>query len=245
MTPPAFLALWNGVRPGHEHEYEAWHGLEHAPERLGAPGFRAATRYREEGGRDYFTLYELDGLQALETPEYDELMREPTRWSARMRPLLTGFRRLPCVSLMTRRFGAAAALATVRIAGEGEAILAQLHSHLDEAFETGRIHGAILGAARQTGEAYTVFPGAPAPGRESLLLLWSSEVGNLMPAVDTCRMAVTGTDYEVRYWRVLQTLNRGDLREVSARRQAPRDDLLAGWESVAQLGEGRSAKLSD
>lgn len=94
----AFLALWNGIdQADARDEYEDWHALEHVPERVALPGFLWGRRYR--GGlnsESYFTLYGLQGLEALDTPQYADVVAHPTPWSARMRPRLSGFVRRPC-----------------------------------------------------------------------------------------------------------------------------------------------------
>lgn len=95
--PTAALALWNDVDRTRETEYDRWHAREHVPERVWAPGFLAATRYLslfDERPR-YFTLYELDTMDALGTPEYRELVVHPTPWSASMRPSMSHFIRKP------------------------------------------------------------------------------------------------------------------------------------------------------
>lgn len=94
----SFLALWNGIRDSRlTAEYEAWHTFEHTPERVSVPGFLEARRYRSPGAYPrYFTLYHLTSLSALETPQYQELLAQPTDWSAKMRRELTSLRRVPC-----------------------------------------------------------------------------------------------------------------------------------------------------
>lgn len=93
----AFLALWNRVAPEVQDEYEAWHSLEHVPERTALPGFAETWRYRAlYDPLRYFTCYALDDLAALDTPGYREVMAQPSPWSARMRPALRDFLRLPC-----------------------------------------------------------------------------------------------------------------------------------------------------
>lgn len=109
----AFLALWNGIdRPEARQEYEAWHGLEHVPERVGLPGFVEGWRYAN--ARTYFTLYHLQSLQALQTPEYADVIAHPTPWSARMRPRLSEFVRRPCECISVQGMGHGVALSTVR-----------------------------------------------------------------------------------------------------------------------------------
>ena len=93
----AFLALWNSVAPEVQAEYEAWHSLEHVPERTALPGFVETWRYRAlHDPLRYFTCYALDSLAALDTPGYHAVMAQPSPWSARMRPALRDFVRLPC-----------------------------------------------------------------------------------------------------------------------------------------------------
>jgi hypothetical protein len=113
----AFLALWNGIdTAGLRDEYEAWHTMEHVPERVGLPGFLWGSRYR--GGADggsYFTVYGLCGLEALDTRQYADVIEHPTPWSARMRPHLAGFVRRPCLLHAQAGASSASHLVTVRV----------------------------------------------------------------------------------------------------------------------------------
>ncbi|MEY2952199.1 MAG: hypothetical protein RLZZ401_286 [Pseudomonadota bacterium] len=93
----AFLALWNSISPAHQAEYEIWHSMEHVPERTSLPGFVEARRYRSLAAPlHYFTWYGVAALTAFETGGYQNLLSHPTPWSARMRPHLGDFLRLPC-----------------------------------------------------------------------------------------------------------------------------------------------------
>jgi hypothetical protein len=93
----AFLALWND-RSARRDDYDVWHSREHVPERLTVPGISRATRYSGGEGRlpAYFTLYTLDDISVLDRPAYQQLMRNPTPWSASMRPDFSRFFRVPC-----------------------------------------------------------------------------------------------------------------------------------------------------
>jgi hypothetical protein len=82
------------------------------PERVGLPGFEGARRY--VGERGYFTLYQLEALDALQTPEYADVIAHPTPWSARMRPRLSAFVRRPCEQLARWGSSHGVALSTVR-----------------------------------------------------------------------------------------------------------------------------------
>lgn len=118
MSGSAFLALWNGLdRPAARDEYEAWHAMEHVPERVGLPGFLWGRRYVGGAGGDrYFTLYGLQGLDSLQTAGYADVIAHPTPWSERMRPRLSAFVRRPCDLVAVAGAATAAHLVTVRAA---------------------------------------------------------------------------------------------------------------------------------
>ena len=115
--PTAFLALWNDIERGREAEYDAWHTREHVPERVAAPGFLSGRRYVDRGHpvHRYFTLYDVAGLGAFRTPQYRDLLDNPTDWSAAMRPSFRNFLRVPCAQEHAAGFGLGAGLAVVRL----------------------------------------------------------------------------------------------------------------------------------
>lgn len=39
------LAIWNGIAPEAEREFDRWHTYEHIPERMALPGFLRGRRY--------------------------------------------------------------------------------------------------------------------------------------------------------------------------------------------------------
>lgn len=136
----AILALWNSISDARlQLEYETWHAIEHVPERVGLPGFVAAYRYVEanEPGRPpcYLTLYTLQDLGALSTPQYQDLLEHPTPWSARMRGLLTEFCREPCREIFSTGTSHGGWIAALRLSiarHEDEApIAAQLQTLVD------------------------------------------------------------------------------------------------------------------
>ncbi len=95
----ALLALWNGVTPALDADYNAWHAQEHVPERLTVPGILWARRYAAfwpQTGPRYLTLYGLRHAQVLEEAAYQRLLREPTPLSAQMRPHLCHLSRWVC-----------------------------------------------------------------------------------------------------------------------------------------------------
>jgi hypothetical protein len=116
--PPAFLALWNDFTRGREEEYDTWHSREHLPERVAAPGFRSGRRYFDAAHpvHRWFTLYEVTGLAAFETPQYRDLLTTPSPWSAAMRGGFSHFLRVPCREAAAAGYGLGAGLAVLRLA---------------------------------------------------------------------------------------------------------------------------------
>lgn len=150
LQESAFLALWNGFDPALLDEYECWHTFEHVPERLSVPGFLSGKRYASGRGaeRRFFTLYEMESLQVLESAAYRELIDEPTCWSAKMRRSFSGFRRYPCRRVAAAGSGLAGAAATfVLPLGTPGNEVEDLAALLGEQFSCGRITSFQIGVS--------------------------------------------------------------------------------------------------
>lgn len=83
----AAIAIWNDVHRPSRADFREWHTREHAPERIGIPGFLRARRYAsivEEAPDRFFMLYEMDSTNALDSPDYNHRLNNPTRWSQQM-----------------------------------------------------------------------------------------------------------------------------------------------------------------
>lgn len=152
---PAFLALWNNIRDaGRRHEYEQWHLFEHVPERVALPGFLGADRYRSlDAEQSYFTLYHLEDLSALSSDAYRDVFTHPTPWSARMRPVLSDFYRMPCLRSGDRGLSRAPYLCAVRWSADEPMSFEPLNAWLDHDIETGGLVHAEWGWAPPT-ESY-------------------------------------------------------------------------------------------
>ncbi|MDC7785074.1 hypothetical protein PQJ75_02270 [Rhodoplanes sp. TEM] len=83
MTPPEAL----------EHTFNDWYDTEHIPVRMGAPGFRSAQRYRDGTTRNYLAVYEMDGPEALKTPEYGVIKNSPSDLTRDILGAVSGFTR--------------------------------------------------------------------------------------------------------------------------------------------------------
>ena len=119
----AFLALWNDIAAAREREYDQWHTLEHVPERVAVTGIHGARRYvnRRRTSHRYFTLYDVAGLDVFESDEYQDLLRNPTPWSASMRPDIGNFVRAPCAVRQSAGSGIGAAIACLCTQAGGDA----------------------------------------------------------------------------------------------------------------------------
>lgn len=97
IDSPAALMVQNGVAPGREAAFDAWYLADHMPDRLAAPGFCRARRWRAiEGGPRDLSLYELDGLEALTSPAYLARLAEPTQDTRRNMDAFVGMTRSAC-----------------------------------------------------------------------------------------------------------------------------------------------------
>ncbi|WP_051469792.1 hypothetical protein [Chelativorans sp. J32] len=230
----AFLALWNGFDPALLDEYECWHTFEHVPERLSVPGFLSARRYANGSGADrrYFTLYEIEALDVLESAAYRELVDEPTSWSAKMRRSFSGFRRYPCRRLAGAGRGQAGAAATLvlslaRLGDEAE----RLASLLGEQLSSGRITSFQVGLSianphyKVFSQDFSADEGASvvvavleATTRPAL-----DEAGRELAAVAAAFAGAGAADWEV--FDLLYAIGRGDLPWTERWRLPPREDL--------------------
>lgn len=113
LTGSAFLALWNDITRTREPEYDQWHSLEHVPERVSVTGFHGARRYvnRDRALHRYFTLYDVQQLDVFNSAEYQDLLDNPTPWSASMRPDFSNFVRAICKQTFSSGTGMGAAIA--------------------------------------------------------------------------------------------------------------------------------------
>ena len=89
----AMVAMYD-VEPGWEAGHDHWHAQEHMAERLGIPGFRRGRRAIASDGRPRcFVMYEVDALSTQVSPAYLARLNDPTPWTRRVMPHMTGMTR--------------------------------------------------------------------------------------------------------------------------------------------------------
>lgn len=229
------LALWNDIEPSRSAEYERWHTLEHVPERVWVPGFRSGSRYlRTHGpGARYFTLYEIDSADALASASYDDLVRNPTPWSASMRPSFSNFlRRIYTIAAVHGR-GRGAALLVVRAVWGAGVPAAQALDAFAAALLRGGSSACVMrvevGVATAAGpQAMANVDDAP-QGADRLFMLHTSGTAQLNDVSAAFARAVAMLP-EQPVWMFeagYQLASRVEHAEVAAPdRPAPRQDLM-------------------
>ena len=231
------LALWNDIEPSRSAEYERWHTLEHVPERVWVPGFRSGTRYlRYSGpGPRYFTLYGIDSPDVLASADYDDLVRNPTPWSASMRLSFSNFLRriYELAGVHGRSRGAALLVVRAVWAGASGAPTAQA---LDAFAATLLRDGSSACVMRvEAGIATAAGPQAMAnvdeapEGDDRLFMLHTTDASQLGKAATVFARALAALPaqpvwmFEAGY----QLASRVEHAEVAAlKRPAPRLDLM-------------------
>ncbi len=83
----ALLMVFTDIDTEHDADFNAWYDQEHVADLLKLPGFLNGARYEaDRGGPRYLACYELESAEAVKTPEYLELRRNPTEWTRRISP---------------------------------------------------------------------------------------------------------------------------------------------------------------
>lgn len=143
----AALAMWWEVDAPDRADFQHWHSHEHFPERLGIPGFRRATRWRQvDGGRGVLVTYELADHSVLSSPGYLDRLNAPTPWSTRMMPLHRHMVRSQCEVLESRGAYAAAHVLSVRLSPRAPEAADDLRAALRERVQALPVRPGLNGA---------------------------------------------------------------------------------------------------
>ncbi|MGH6761027.1 MAG: hypothetical protein ACRECW_05485 [Phyllobacterium sp.] len=232
----AFLALWNDFDPAMQEEYECWHTFEHVPERLSSPGFVQARRYAANNRKDhrYFTLYELENLDALATTAYQELIDSPTSWSAEMRKSFHDFLRFPCEPVATEGMGMGGVLGTFVFSLDGDAseVPSMLTAELHRLLAQGSIAIFRVGVTRGN-PGYKVFQQSFDGTADSTVFTVIVE-GTSSALLDECGVQLS-TKLDEQFpslkklrWETfdfLYAISKAELLAAKASRLPPREDL--------------------
>ena len=79
------LMVWCEVHQEQEDDYRRWCDEEHLAERMAVPGILSAARYEAvSSGPKHLGVYELESPGVLDSPEYQKLRQEPSKWTGRI-----------------------------------------------------------------------------------------------------------------------------------------------------------------
>ena len=81
----AVMTVFVDIDAEMDSDFNAWYDQEHVSDLLNMPGFLNAGRYQAlKGGPRYLACYELESVEALQTPEYLQFRNEPSEWTKKM-----------------------------------------------------------------------------------------------------------------------------------------------------------------
>ena len=87
----ALLMIFADVDTEHDADFNAWYNQEHLGDLLGLPGFLSGARYQAiQGGPRYLACYELESIEAIQSPEYEAFRQKPSEGTRRWGPSAVG-----------------------------------------------------------------------------------------------------------------------------------------------------------
>jgi hypothetical protein len=114
------LANWGGVLAEAEEDFNAWHSLEHMPERLAVPGFRRGRRCIGVAGvppeRRYLMMYEAEAAEVFVSAPYLARLNDPTPWTRRILSTYVAPSRTVCRVLHSIGRGTGGFVGTLQVA---------------------------------------------------------------------------------------------------------------------------------
>ncbi|KAA0969488.1 hypothetical protein FPY71_13190 [Aureimonas fodinaquatilis] len=79
--------------PDWEERFNSWYDTHHIPLRMTSEGFVGAQRYRSTSDNGYLAIYDMTGVDALSTPQYQEIKGNPSEETAWMLKSVSNFTR--------------------------------------------------------------------------------------------------------------------------------------------------------
>ena len=83
----AVIAIWSAIEPAMLEEHDAWHSIEHFPERLSVPGFLRGRRNAAldpAAPEQRLIFYEIESIAVATSAPYLERLNNPTPWSRKI-----------------------------------------------------------------------------------------------------------------------------------------------------------------
>jgi hypothetical protein len=124
----AAIAIWSEIDAGMLEAHDAWHCVEHFPERMAIPGFLRGRRAAavDPGARPQrFIFYEIESIATATGPAYLERLNNPTPWSRKIMAA-SRLNRTLCRVVASEGFGVGAHLLTLRASAQAERLASEL-----------------------------------------------------------------------------------------------------------------------
>lgn len=113
------LVNWGGVLAEAEADYNAWHSLQHMPERIAVPGFARGRRAVAVEGTPthlkYFMMYEVASPEVLVSASYLSRLNDPTPWTQRILATYVMPSRTVCRVIASEGNGTGGYIATIHM----------------------------------------------------------------------------------------------------------------------------------
>jgi hypothetical protein len=149
------LANWGGVLAEAEADFNAWHSLEHMPERLSVPGFRRGRRCialpPTPPERRYLMMYEAETAEVFVSAPYLARLNDPTPWTRRILATYIAPSRTVCRVIASRGRGTGGYIATLQLSSADRA--AARAFALGDWLERAMARPGIVGAHALAGES--------------------------------------------------------------------------------------------
>lgn len=123
----AAIVIWSAIEPAMLEEHDAWHSVEHFPERLSVPGFLRGRRHAavDAGAPEQrLIFYEIENISVATSVPYLERLNNPTPWSRKIMAA-SRLNRTLCKVVASHGFGVGAHVLALR-ASEGQGLQSEL-----------------------------------------------------------------------------------------------------------------------
>lgn len=124
----AAIAIWSEIDAGMLEAHDAWHCVEHFPERMAIPGFlrgRRTAAVDPATPAQRFIFYEIESIATATSPAYLERLNNPTPWSRKIMAA-SRLNRTLCRIVASEGFGVGGHLLALRVAAGAERLAARI-----------------------------------------------------------------------------------------------------------------------
>lgn len=165
------LAIWNGMKPGHDAAFLRWHVSEHIPERLSVPGFLRGRRYAAVSAQPrYFNFYEVASPEVLKSEAYLARLDDPSEWTRSVVPNFTDTSRTLCSVVRSHGHGVSGFICALALTTPADGMTA-IFDNLTAADDVTAVHLLDEAEGKATATAESRMRSAPDQTAAGILLV--------------------------------------------------------------------------